>query len=173
MHGYTFDDIVSVCTVHGGKQPSDEARDVVFGYSAWPLLRVVKTSWGPEGEMGNHPSAHQPLERATSYAGNGLRLSVRFAILFYVNDNSPQMPTCDVHAPLDAISLNGAYTRCFAFALRVSPYRRSRLPFEAYHPDIEGPFGLSGTRLQTVLLHSIHWKQQFRILQYIIFVHTN
>ncbi|XP_043519845.1 protein numb isoform X2 [Frieseomelitta varia] len=27
--------------------------------------------------MGNHPSAHQPLERATSYAGNGLRLSKR------------------------------------------------------------------------------------------------
>nr|XP_012145364.1 PREDICTED: protein numb isoform X3 [Megachile rotundata] len=25
--------------------------------------------------MGNHPSAHQPLERATSHAGNGLRLS--------------------------------------------------------------------------------------------------
>lgn len=30
-----------------------------------------------KGEMGNHPSAHQPLERATSHAGNGLRLSVR------------------------------------------------------------------------------------------------
>ncbi|KAL0104194.1 hypothetical protein PUN28_017130 [Cardiocondyla obscurior] len=27
--------------------------------------------------MGNHPSAHQPLERATSHAGNGLRLSKR------------------------------------------------------------------------------------------------
>ncbi|KAL2723227.1 protein numb isoform X3, partial [Vespula maculifrons] len=27
--------------------------------------------------MGNHPSAHQPLERATSHAGNGLRLSTR------------------------------------------------------------------------------------------------
>ena len=29
------------------------------------------------------------------------------------------------------------------------------------------------TRLQTVLLHSIHRKLQFRILQYIIFVYTN
>ena len=29
------------------------------------------------------------------------------------------------------------------------------------------------TRLQTVLLHSIHCKHQFRILQYIIFVYTN
>ena len=29
------------------------------------------------------------------------------------------------------------------------------------------------TRLQTVLLHSIHCKPQFRILQYIIFVYTN
>ena len=29
------------------------------------------------------------------------------------------------------------------------------------------------TRLQTVLLHSIHSKHQFRILQYIIFVYTN
>ena len=29
------------------------------------------------------------------------------------------------------------------------------------------------TRLQTVLLHSILWKHQFRILQYIIFVYTN
>ena len=29
------------------------------------------------------------------------------------------------------------------------------------------------TRLQTVLLHSIHCKNQFRILQYIIFVYTN
>ena len=29
------------------------------------------------------------------------------------------------------------------------------------------------TRLQTVLLHSIHFKHQFRILQYIIFVYTN
>ncbi|XP_044021376.1 protein numb isoform X2 [Aphidius gifuensis] len=27
--------------------------------------------------MGNHPSAHQPLERATSHTGNGLRLSKR------------------------------------------------------------------------------------------------
>ncbi|XP_061941339.1 protein numb isoform X9 [Apis cerana] len=27
--------------------------------------------------MGNHPSAHQPLERATNHAGNGLRLSKR------------------------------------------------------------------------------------------------
>ncbi|XP_043277840.1 protein numb isoform X2 [Venturia canescens] len=27
--------------------------------------------------MGNHPSAHQPLERATSYSGNALRLSKR------------------------------------------------------------------------------------------------
>ncbi|XP_015601029.1 protein numb isoform X2 [Cephus cinctus] len=27
--------------------------------------------------MGNHPSAHQPLERATTHAGNGLRLSKR------------------------------------------------------------------------------------------------
>ena len=43
--------------------------------------------------------------------------------------------------------------------------------------------GLTGTmyydifrsiiRLQTVLLHSIHCKHQFRILQYIIFVYTN
>ena len=31
----------------------------------------------------------------------------------------------------------------------------------------------SVTRLQTVLLHSIHCKNQFRILQYIIFVYTN
>lgn len=31
-------------------------------------------------EMGNHPSAHQPLERATSHAGNGLRLSVRSTV---------------------------------------------------------------------------------------------
>ena len=31
----------------------------------------------------------------------------------------------------------------------------------------------SFTRLQTVLLHSIHCKHQFRILQYIIFVYTN
>ena len=29
------------------------------------------------------------------------------------------------------------------------------------------------TRLQTVLLHSIHCKHHFRILQYIIFVYTN
>ena len=29
------------------------------------------------------------------------------------------------------------------------------------------------TRLQTVLLHSIHCQHQFRILQYIIFVYTN
>ena len=29
------------------------------------------------------------------------------------------------------------------------------------------------TRLQTVLLHSIHCKHQFRILEYIIFVYTN
>ena len=29
------------------------------------------------------------------------------------------------------------------------------------------------TRLKTVLLHSIHCKHQFRILQYIIFVYTN
>ena len=29
------------------------------------------------------------------------------------------------------------------------------------------------TRLQTVLLHSIHCKNQFRILQYITFVYTN
>ena len=29
------------------------------------------------------------------------------------------------------------------------------------------------TRLQTVLLHSIHCKHQYRILQYIIFVYTN
>ena len=29
------------------------------------------------------------------------------------------------------------------------------------------------TRLQTVLLHSIHCKHQFRILQHIIFVYTN
>ena len=29
------------------------------------------------------------------------------------------------------------------------------------------------TRLETVLLHSIHCKHQFRILQYIIFVYTN
>ena len=29
------------------------------------------------------------------------------------------------------------------------------------------------TRLQTVLLHSIHCKHQFRILHYIIFVYTN
>ena len=29
------------------------------------------------------------------------------------------------------------------------------------------------TRLQSVLLHSIHCKHQFRILQYIIFVYTN
>ena len=29
------------------------------------------------------------------------------------------------------------------------------------------------TRLQTVLLHSIHCKHQIRILQYIIFVYTN
>ena len=29
------------------------------------------------------------------------------------------------------------------------------------------------TRLQTVMLHSIHCKHQFRILQYIIFVYTN
>ena len=29
------------------------------------------------------------------------------------------------------------------------------------------------TRLQTVLLHSIHCKYQFRILEYIIFVYTN
>ena len=31
----------------------------------------------------------------------------------------------------------------------------------------------SNTRLQTVLLHSIHCKHQFSILQYIIFVYTN
>ena len=29
------------------------------------------------------------------------------------------------------------------------------------------------TRLQTVMLHSIHCKHQFRILQYVIFVYTN
>jgi len=33
-------------------------------------------------EMGNHPSAHQPLERATSHAGNGLRLSVGRSVVF-------------------------------------------------------------------------------------------
>jgi len=35
-------------------------------------------------EMGNHASAHQPLERATSHAGNGLRFSVRCLCCFYV-----------------------------------------------------------------------------------------
>lgn len=35
--------------------------------------------------MGNHPSAHQPLERATSYGGNVLRLSVCW-IFFILGD---------------------------------------------------------------------------------------
>ena len=50
------------------------------------------------------------------------------------------------------------------------------LPFSQDWPDRATSSTLqrrSITRLQTVLLHSIHCKNQFRILQYIILVYTN
>ncbi|KOC70126.1 Histone-lysine N-methyltransferase SETMAR [Habropoda laboriosa] len=38
--------------------------------------------------MGNHPSAHQPLERVTSHAGNGLRLS---GVMFHQDNARPHV----------------------------------------------------------------------------------
>lgn len=61
--------------------------------------------------MGNHPTAHQPLERATSQCGNGLRFSVRSNLVLRQRYTLADAPTCDAHLPIQYHQMKR--TRCF------------------------------------------------------------
>ena len=89
----------------------------------------------------------------------------------------------------DYITLNGIYYGTVAFYRDLTRITVSDIKSEwIWHLSTRNNIskndtGLTGTmhydilrsitRLQTVLLHSIHFKHQFCILQYIIFVYTN
>jgi len=85
--------------------------------------------------MGNHPSAHQPLERATSHAGNGLRLSVRRrCVAFYANcDVGCWMIACPVSA-IETDDMRLQYCSRMSHSRLEPPIFRSISRFFSFRP---------------------------------------
>ena len=138
-----------------------------------------------------HYDIFRSITRLQTVLLHSIHFKHQFRILQYIIFEYTNNHVCDfITLNYNAMTLCvGNYWGTFAFYRDLTRITVSDIKSEwTWHHSTSnnirkndtGPTGMmhynilrSITRIQTVLLHSIHCKHQFRILQYIIFVYTN